>query len=136
MSPQSQLTASRPVVVVVDDDVAVCGSLKFLLELEGFVVRTYRTGAELLYAGDLSVCSCFVIDQKLPTISGIELIIKLRDQCIGVPAILISGQSTTTLNARGATINIDIVEKPLLGNALLDKIRDACHRSEKDRDIR
>ena len=34
-----------PIVAVVDDDPAVCGSLKFSLELEGFAVRAYASGA-------------------------------------------------------------------------------------------
>ena len=36
------------VVIVVDDDPAVRNSLKFSLEIEGFVVRLYASGAELL----------------------------------------------------------------------------------------
>ena len=32
-----------PVVAIVDDDPAVCDSLKFFLELEGFGVRAYAT---------------------------------------------------------------------------------------------
>ena len=66
-------------VVIVDDDPAVCGSLKFSLELEGFGVRTYGGAAELLDGGDLAACDCFVIDQRMPGMSGMELIAKLRD---------------------------------------------------------
>ena len=51
MVPHLQLKAKEPVVVVVDDDPAVCGSLKFSLELEGFSVRTFPDGAELLQDG-------------------------------------------------------------------------------------
>jgi hypothetical protein len=38
--------AKRLIIGVVDDDPAVCGSLKFALELEGFAVRTYHSGAD------------------------------------------------------------------------------------------
>jgi FixJ family two-component response regulator len=44
-----------PIVAVVDDDPAVCGSLKFSLELEGFIIRTYASRAELLNAGDCAI---------------------------------------------------------------------------------
>ena len=53
----AQLTVKRPVVTVVDDDPAVCGSLKFAVELEGFVVRTYHSGAELMRAGELETAT-------------------------------------------------------------------------------
>jgi FixJ family two-component response regulator len=38
-------TAARPrtMIAVVDDDKAVCSSLKFMLEIEGYVARTYDT---------------------------------------------------------------------------------------------
>lgn len=119
----------RPVVVVVDDDPAVRGSLKFSLELEGFAVRTYGDGAEFLHASD-HACDCFVIDQQMPGMSGMELIGKLREQKIAVPAILIISHPHAVLSARAATAGVSIVEKPLLGNTLVDKIREACQRTD------
>jgi len=128
MKPQSQLTERPPVVAIVDDDPAVCGSLKFSLELEGFAVRAYCSAAELLHDGDLGACDCFVIDQRMPAMSGMELIAKLRDQKVLAPAILLISHPNPTLSARAATAAIPIVEKPLLGNALVDTIREACQR--------
>ncbi len=128
MKPRSQLTERPPVVAIVDDDPAVCGSLKFSLELEGFAVRAYCSGAELLHAGDLGACDCFVIDQRMPVMSGMELIAKLRDRKVLTPVILLISHPNPALSARAATADIPIVEKPLLGNALLDRIREACQR--------
>ncbi len=48
MTPEAEIAAKRPVVAVVDDDMAVCSSLKFSLELEGFAVRIFYSSAELL----------------------------------------------------------------------------------------
>ncbi len=116
----------RPVVAVVDDDRAVCGSLKFSLELEGFIVRTYGNGAEVLRAGDLDTCDCFVIDQRMPEMSGMDLVYALRSRQVTAPAILILSQPNDVLSARAAKANVPIVEKPLLGNALVERIREAC----------
>lgn len=125
MIPQA---ASRvaPVIVVVDDDLAVCNSLKFSLELEGFSVCTYGSGAALLHAGDLGTYDCFVVDQRMPGMSGLDLIAKLRDRQISAPAILIVSEPNAALSARAAKVNVPIVEKPFLGNALVDRIREAC----------
>jgi two-component system, LuxR family, response regulator FixJ len=119
-------TAKRPIVAVVDDDPAVCGSLKFALELEGFAVRTYHSGAELLHADDLKDCNCFVIDQRMPGMTGMELVDTLRGQQVSTPAILIISHPSAALNARAEKAAIPIVEKPLLGNALVERIREAC----------
>jgi two-component system, LuxR family, response regulator FixJ len=116
----------QPVVVVVDDDPAVRNSLKFALEVEGFAVRTYGSAAELFRAGDVDACDCFVVDQRMPDLSGVELIAQLRDRHIATPAILLASQATASLSTRAALANIPIVEKPLLGSALVDRIREAC----------
>lgn len=124
--PQTSPDIVAPLVVVVDDDPAVCNSLKFSLELEGFKVLTYSSGTELLSAKDIGTSDCFVIDQRMPGMTGLELIGKLRDRHISTPAILVISQPSLGLSAHAAKANIPIVEKPFLGNALLDRIRDAC----------
>ena len=123
---QSQATGQAPVVAIVDDDPAVCSSLKFSLELEGFVVRAYGSAAELLEVDDFGSCDCFVIDQRMPGMSGMELIAKLRGQRIQTPAILLISHPNAALSARAAIAKVPIVEKPLLGNALVERIREAC----------
>jgi FixJ family two-component response regulator len=119
---------TKPLVIVVDDDSAVCGSLKFSLELEGFAVHTYGSAAELLHEDDFAACKCFVIDQRMPVMTGMELIAKLRDQKVLTPAILIISHPSAALSARATTAGVPIVEKPLLGNTLVDRIREACGR--------
>ncbi|HEX3939226.1 MAG TPA: response regulator [Xanthobacteraceae bacterium] len=129
MTSQSQLTAQSPMIVVVDDDPAVRNSLKFSLELEGFAVRAYRSAAELLSAGEPGDCRCYVIDQRMPDMNGIDLIGKLRERRIATPAILVISQPNELLSARAAKARVPIVEKPFLNNLLVDKIREACQRA-------
>lgn len=117
-----------PLIIVVDDDPAVCGSLKFSLELDGFSVRTYGSGPELLHRDDFDACKCFIIDQRMPGITGMELIGKLRDQKVLTPAILVMSHPSAALSARAAIAGVPIVEKPLLGDALFDRIHDVCGR--------
>jgi FixJ family two-component response regulator len=125
MTDGAQGMARRPIVAVVDDDPAVCGSLKFALELEGFAVRTFHSGAELLHAGNLDF-NCFVVDQRMPGMTGMELIEVLRKRQILTPVILIISHPNAALSARAQKAAIPIVEKPLLGNALVEHIREAC----------
>jgi FixJ family two-component response regulator len=128
MVPRTELSRPPPVVAVVDDDLAVCNSLKFALELEGFAVRTYASGAELLGAGDIAGCDCFVVDERMPGMNGLEVIAEMRGRHISAPAILIISQPNARVSARAAQSHVPIVEKPLLGNTLVEKIREACGR--------
>ncbi len=121
-----EAAAKRPIVAVVDDDPAVCSSLKFSLELEGFAVRPYLSAVEVLGAGDLDACDCFVIDQRMPGMNGMELIDALRHRHLLTPAILIISHPNAAVSARAARAAIPIVEKPLLGNSLTERIREAC----------
>ena len=120
-----ELTLPGFVVIVVDDDLAVRNSLKFALEVEGLTVRSYASAAHLLSANDdLSLCSCLVIDQKMPAMTGLDLIARLRARGISAPALLITSYPGAALHERAAEAGIPIVEKPLLGNTLIEKIRD------------
>ena len=112
------------VVAVVDDDRAVRSALKFSLEIEGFVVSTYRNGNELLQDSSLSRFQCLIVDQYMPGLSGLDLIAKLREGKVAIPAILITTNPSKALVAKAQAENVGIVEKPLIGNALIDKIYD------------
>jgi two-component system, LuxR family, response regulator FixJ len=122
----SRPAGRSPVVAIVDDDWAVCGSLKFSLELDGFTVRIFAGADELLHAGGIDAYDCFVIDQNMPGMSGLELIAKLRGVKPETPAILLVSQLNPAVRARAAQAGIPIIEKPLFGNALVDMLREAC----------
>ncbi len=116
-------------VVVVDDDPAVLGALKFALELEGFAVASYRGGAELLAQKHLPQTGCLVIDFKLPDMDGLDLLAALRKREVRSPAVLITTHPSAILRKRADAAAVPIVEKPLLGDALLDAIRRALRES-------
>jgi two-component system, LuxR family, response regulator FixJ len=126
MKPQPDAKRGTTIIAVVDDDPAVCNSLKFSLELEGFVVQVYRSAAELLATDHFHEYGCFVIDQRMPEMSGMELIAHLRERKVATPAILIVSHLNAALSARAANAHVPIVEKPLLNDALVEKIREAC----------
>ncbi|WP_339027851.1 response regulator [Bradyrhizobium symbiodeficiens] len=116
----------QPTVFVVDDDAAVLGSLRFLLETDGFAVRTFRSGTALLNASGTPGADCYVIDYKMPDINGIELTGQLRKSDRDAPVILITGYPDENISTRAATAGIkDVVLKPLLEENLVKCIRHA-----------
>jgi CheY-like chemotaxis protein len=124
MKRLGELSTTGPLVIVVDDDVAVRNSLKFSLEVEGFAVRAHSGGIELLNDTELPRDGCLVIDQKMPGMNGLDLVAQLRARDVAVPVILITSSPTTALSERAAKAGVAIVEKPFLGTALVDRIRD------------
>lgn len=118
--------AKGKTVLVVDDDPAVLGSLKFSLEVEGFSVRCYESPAAFLAARDLPRRACLVVDQKLPGISGLDMLALLADdRRAAMPAILITSHPSPALLSRARSAGVTIVEKPILNNALSEAIHEA-----------
>lgn len=117
---------TRPIVIVVDDDAAVLGSLQFLLETDGFAVRTFRSGTALLNASGAPAADCYVIDYKMPDINGIELAWRLRQSDADRPVILITGYPDGNISVKAAAAGIkDVILKPLLDENLAKCIRQA-----------
>lgn len=118
----AQSTPAKPVIVIVDDDFAVRNSLAFALTEEGFLVRTYCSAEMLLDDNLLSDARCLVIDQKLPGLSGLDLVDELRRRDVSAPVILITTGPTAQNRRAAAAAGIAIVEKPLIGDALFHEI--------------
>jgi FixJ family two-component response regulator len=59
----------------------------------------------------------------MPGISGLDLVSRLRARRVSAPAILITSHPTAAVISRAADAGVPIVEKPFLGNALIDSIR-------------
>ena len=99
-------TSAKPTVYVVDDDAGVLGSLRFLLETDGFNVRTFSNGAALLNAVRSTGVDCFVIDYKMPDMNGIDLAGRLRSRDIAAPVILITGYPDENISARAKAAGV------------------------------
>jgi two-component system response regulator FixJ len=126
--------ATKPTVYVVDDDADVLGSLRFLLETDGFDVRTFRSGASLLNAVRSTGVDCFVIDYKMPDMNGIDLAGRLRNRNIAAPVILITGYPDENISARAEAAGVrHVLLKPLLEENLVTRIRGAI---QEDRPLR
>ncbi|WP_439374031.1 response regulator [Bradyrhizobium sp. PMVTL-01] len=120
------VSSAKPTVYVVDDDAAVLGSLRFLLETDGFAVRTFRSATALLNASGAPGADCYVIDYKMPDINGIDLAGRLRKSDSDTPVILITGYPDENISTRAAAAGVrDVVLKPLLDENLVKCIRGA-----------
>jgi two-component system, LuxR family, response regulator FixJ len=128
--PFAMSSSAKPTVYVVDDDADVLGSLRFLLETDGFDVRTFRNGASLLNAVRSTGVDCFVIDYKMPDMNGIDLAGRLRNRDIAAPVILITGYPDENISARAEAAGVrHVLMKPLLDESLVTRIRGAIQKA-------
>lgn len=121
-------SATPPTIVLVDDDVALRTALTFSLELDGFIVTALSSGEDLLSCALPDAPSCLVLDQNMGGLTGMESLAQLRSRDIHLPALLITSHPRQSLRDAAAALGAVIVEKPLLGDALLTEITAALRR--------
>lgn len=114
-----------PLVFVVDGDGAVRRSLWFALGIEGFQVDTFADAETFLKLAECRPGACIVVDYRLKGMSGLELIQSMRRRDCPIPAILTVTNPSPALARQAEAAGVALVEKPLLGPALLDRIREA-----------
>jgi FixJ family two-component response regulator len=122
---QSSMSASAaPLILIVDDDAAVLNSLGFLLEAEGFKVRTL-SDVGMLLGKPMPDPDCLVLDYSMPVMNGLDVLRWLREKKVKAPAILITDHPASKLSRRALAAGFSkVVEKPLLGTRLADDIRE------------
>jgi two-component system, LuxR family, response regulator FixJ len=128
---QARPTPAKSVVIVIDDDPAVRNSLKFALEIEGFCVRVYRSGAELLDDNELPLRGCLVVDYNLPGMNGLDFLDLLHERNVTLPAILITTHPTAIIRDRAASAGVDLIEKPLLTDTLFQRIHSTLRSNSR-----
>ena len=115
----------QPTVIIVDDDAELLRALRFSLELDGMAVATHLSGESLVPANLPRDNGCLVLDYRLPSVDGLEVLEGLRRSDVTLPAILITSHASPAVRDRARAAGAVLVEKPLLGDALVSAIRDA-----------
>jgi two-component system response regulator FixJ len=121
-------------VLVVDDDEAVRGSLKLLLKSAGLTARAYPSAAEFLAAHDDGQPGCLLLDVRMPGMSGLELQDELNRRGAIIPVIFITGHGDVPMAVeamrRGA---MDFLQKPFRDEDLIDRVNRALARDRDNR---
>jgi len=89
----SNMPSNMALVHVIDDDDALRESLAFLLRTAQIDVRDYSSASAFLDAlPDLNL-TCIITDVRMPGLSGIDLLKRLKDLKVNVPVIVITGHA-------------------------------------------
>jgi len=125
----SEGVATRRVVDVIDDDEGLRESLAFLLRSAALEVRSFESAKAFLQALPDAAPSCVITDVRMPDISGIELLRRLKELKIGVPVIVITGHGDIALAVEAMKMGAaDFFEKPFDDDLLLASVRAALRQ--------
>jgi FixJ family two-component response regulator len=118
-----KLQAPRGTVYVVDDDEAVRDSIQWLLEADGFRVKSFDSAETFLTRYDPRETACLILDVRMQGMSGMELQDKLIERRAPLPIIFITGHGDVPMAVesmkKGA---MDFIQKPFDEQQLRDKV--------------
>ena len=131
---------NTPLVRIVDDDEGIRNSMAFLLEGEGWEVKTYRDGSQFLASNDFSRPGCIILDVRMPNMSGLGLQTHLNEMGVDLPIIFVSGHGDIDMAVHtmknGA---VEFLQKPVREERLFkvvdDVITEYMNRQEQMADV-
>ena len=126
------VSAGQLTAIVVDDDEHLLEALRFSLELDGLRVITHRPADSVLPGSLPASDACLVLDYRLPTANGLDLLGRLIADGIDLPAILVTSHASAEVRARARALGATLIEKPLLGDTLVTAIRAVLGRRSVD----
>lgn len=123
-----------PLVHVIDDDDSSRESLAFLLDCAGMTVRTYPSAVTFLSDIARVEHGVIVTDVRMPEMSGVELVSRLKTLGIRNPVIVITGHADVPLAIQAMKAGVaDFIEKPFNDTTILEAVRTAlAHEHERD----
>jgi two-component system, LuxR family, response regulator FixJ len=127
------MPSDRGVVHVIDDDEAVRQSLAFLLETAGIAVQAYDSAVAFLKVATEVEAGCVITDVRMPELSGIDLLRRLKELRLQLPVIVITGHSDVPLAVEAMKIGaVDFLEKPFDDEVLLTSVRAALDTQDRN----
>jgi two-component system response regulator FixJ len=118
-----------PIIYIIDDDEAVRESLEFLLKTAGIAAKSFESARAFLSELPKVDSGCIVTDVRMPEITGIDLLKKVKETKPHLPVIVITGHGDIALAVEAMKIGaMDFLEKPFDDDHLLSAVRAALEQ--------
>jgi two-component system response regulator HydG len=125
-----------PRVLVIDDDVGVLESTARMLRASGYTVQVAASGDEGLDLARGDGFDVVLSDMRMPGLSGLELLSRLRAAHIDASFIIMTGFGTVDSAVEAMKLGaVDFVQKPFFRDELLMRVRAAADRRQLARQV-
>lgn len=121
----------KPLVHVVDDNAEMRASLQLLLKSVALDAQTYASADEFLlrFSPTADRPAVLLLDVRMPGMSGMALLERLRAQHPSLPIIMITGHGDIDMAVRAMKLGaMDFITKPFSAQALLDRVQEVVRR--------
>jgi two-component system response regulator FixJ len=119
-------------VHIIDDDDGVRRVLAYALGNAGFASRIYAS-ADLFMRGAANAApGCVITDLRLPGLTGMDLVKRLKSEGVPHPVIVITGHADVELAVEAMKAGAaDFLEKPVRPAAVVDAVKGVLARQER-----
>ena len=117
MQPKEKLTNGKQAgrILVVDDEPAVCETIKMVLEHDGYKVQAANSGREALILLEQGKFDLVTTDFSMPEMKGDALAAAIKERLPKLPVMMISGNGAIAKDAGNTFPGVDlIINKPFL----------------------
>ncbi|MFC0410917.1 response regulator transcription factor [Roseomonas elaeocarpi] len=119
----------RPLIIVVDDDLAVRRAIDSLLRSVGHDTLLYESARDLLDAPMPAHVGCIIMDVRIPRMSGLEFQSRLAERGEHPPIIFVTGYGDVPMSVRAMKAGAaDFLIKPFRDQDMLDAVDAALER--------
>ena len=113
-------------VLLVDDEQEFTNTVAERLEIRGFDVEVAYDGATALEIVRVHSPQVMILDLRMPGLSGIDVLKRMKSDHPGIPVILLTGFGSEADGMAGVQLGAcDFLMKPIEIKALIDKIHEA-----------
>lgn len=119
-------SATKPKVLVVDDEPVIADTLAMILNQSGFETRAVYSGEKALEIAASFEPHMLISDVIMADLNGIDAAIRIRQLLPGIKILLFSGQAATAdllEKARAQGYEFEILAKPVHPQDLLSRLR-------------
>jgi len=124
----------EPVVLVIDDDMAMRESLSGLFRSVGLRVKVFGSAPEMLQTKLPNAPSCLVLDIRLPGMSGLDFQVEMAKSGIHIPIIFMTGHGDIPMSVQAMKAGaVDFLTKPFRHQEMLHAVTQALDADQKRR---
>lgn len=121
---------TNPIVHIIDDDMSVRKSLRWLIESVDLEVGCYESANTFLDAFQSGRPGCLILDVRMPGLSGLDLQESMVTKNMTIPIIIVTGHADVPMAIRAMKNGaFDFIEKPYNDQYLLDRVQEAIRQS-------
>ncbi len=125
-----------PRILVIDDDNAVRETIERMLRSAGYTVRASPSGEDGFIQARGGAFDVILSDMRMPGISGLDVLRKLREQQVDSVFIIMTGFGTVDTAVEAMKLGaVDFVQKPFFRDELLMRVRAATERRQLARQV-